>query len=150
VKCCWLFRKLPRERGTRLDEADEAADRNLPMFELTLSDSGFNVRVGDRVVSLREFVEARLQSRIRFREYRDDTSCQLHLVVCSVECWRRGSPYDVFYTRRILHSDCGTEHVDIDPGTMDTLRDDPHSALRNWRAVKKFFPTEAKKPARFS
>jgi len=149
VKCYWLFRKLPSPIGQRADPDQLerlTAERDLPIFRLSLADSGFNVIVDHKTLSLRDFVAARLERRIRFCEQRNYTVSQVQLVVCTVECWKPScrSRYEVFYTRRILRSDCGAEHVEREPGEVDILAQNPHSALRNWRVVKELFATEAK------
>jgi len=66
------------------------------------------------------------------------------LVVFPVHCWDRycRSPYDVFYTRRILRSDCGAEHVYSDPGEETSSAQDPYSALRNWHRANRVFASE--------
>jgi len=145
----WLFRKLPSPIGQRADPDQLerlTAERDLPIFRLSLADSGFNVIVDHKTLSLRDFVAARLERRIRFCEQRNYTVSQVQLVVCTVECWKPScrSRYEVFYTRRILRSDCGAEHVEREPGEVDILAQNPHSALRNWRVVKELFATEAK------
>ncbi len=149
VKCYWLFRKLPSPIGQRADPDQLerlTAERDLPIFRLSLADSGFNVIVDHKTLSLRDFVAARLERRIRFCEQRNYTVSQVQLVVCTVECWKPScrSRYEVFYTRRILRSDCGAEHVEREPGEVDILAQNPHSALRNWHVVKELFATEAK------
>lgn len=48
VKCCWLFKKLPLINGRpwRGDELElPAVEQDLPLFQLSFSDSGFKVRL---------------------------------------------------------------------------------------------------------
>lgn len=138
AKCWWLFRKLPNPSAT---------ERDLPMFELSLADSGFIVVVEHTRVRLPDFVKARLERRIRFCEQRHYTVREVQLMVLTVKCWRQrcGTAYDVFYTRQLLRSDCGVEYAETDPGETIPLPDDPYSALRNRTVVKRFFPAEAKR-----
>lgn len=153
VKCCWLFRRLPslNQTGSAPYKRQTTAERNLPMFTLSLADSRFDVTAEYRKVSLREFVEARLERRIRFCEQRHFTARELHFVVSKVECWRRGCgcSYDVFYTREVMRSDCGAEHFVSHPGEEDSFDGDPCCALRNWRLAKKIFASEVNR-LRFS
>ena len=145
VKCCWLFRKLPTEQRPHPHVVTlTLPERNLPMFRLHLEDSGFNVTVDHNILSLREFVTARLAGRIRFRDQREYSVCELQVVARETGCWRCRTRYDVLYTRRVMRSNCGAEQFMRDPGenAPDMLRDDPYSALRNVRLARRHFASE--------
>jgi hypothetical protein len=153
VKCCWLFKQLPSQSRREVGpyERQTTAERNLPMFGLSSADSRFDVTVDHRIVSLREFVKARLEKGIHFCDQRKFTVRDLQLITCKVECWHRRcrAPYDMFYMREVTRSNCGAERMTTDPGERESSRDDPCSALRNWRLAKKVFASEAKQ-LRFS
>jgi hypothetical protein len=148
IKCCWLFKQLPllnrRESGPYAQHT--IAERNLPMFCLSHADSRFDVTVDQRTMSLQEFVRARLQGRIHFCDQRTFVVREVQFVVSNVQCWRRHcrAPYDVFYTREIMRSNCGAERMTTDPGERESLDDDPYSALRNWRLAKRVSASEEK------
>lgn len=145
VKCCWLFRKLPRPLGSKR-QVRLIPERDLPIFELSASDSGFMVAIDQKTMSLRDFVKARLERRIRFCEQRHYTSREVHVIIIGVRCWRERchASYDVLYTRRFMRSDCGVERVEMVPGDRILSFDDPYCALRNWAVLKKVFAAEAK------
>ncbi len=148
IKCCWLFKKLPLSNRR---ESGPTAERNLPMFRLSHTDSRFDVTIGDRTITLREFVKARLQGQIHFCDQRSFVVREVQFVVSKVQCWRRRcrASYDVFYTREIMRSNCGTVRITTDPGERVSLNNDPYSALRNWRLAKRIFASEEKQ-LRFS
>ncbi len=143
VKCCWLFRKFPLPAGRRSGSygLETISEATLPIFCLSLTDSGYSVKVDRQQVSLREFVHARLAGRIQFRDARNYPLREVQLIVFKEKCPRH-SDYDVFYTRHLLRSHCGGENVDTDPGEKRCFQNDPHSALRNWRLVKRVFADE--------
>jgi transposase len=115
LKCCWLFKQLPSlppsESGPEVQNT--IAERNLPMFRISRADCRFDVTVDHRTVTLREFVQARLQGRIHFCNRRTFIAREVQLVVSKIRCWRRGcrAPYDVFYTREIVRSNCGAQRM---------------------------------------
>ena len=120
------------------------------MFGLSRADSRFDVAIDHRIVSLREFVKARFERRIHFCDQRKFTVRELQLIAGKVECWRCRAPYDVFYTREIMRSNCGAQRtIMTDPGERVSARDDPYSALRNSRLAKRVFTPEVKQ-LRFS
>lgn len=145
VKCCWLFRKPPLPIGQGYDSyvSETLADATLPMFRLSLTESGFIVEVDHRHVSLREFVQARLKGRIRFCDKRRYTSREVQLTLFKEGCPRH-STYHAFYTTQILRSQCGAKLSETDPGEKGGLPNDPHSALRNLRLAKNIFSKELK------
>lgn len=153
VKCCWLFKQLPsltpKESGPQV--RGTIAERNLPMFRISRADCRFDVTVDHRTVTLREFVQARLKGQIHFCNHRTFIAREVQFVVSKIKCWRRGcrAPYDVFYTREIVRSNCWAERMTTDPGERQSLHDDPYSALRNWRLAKRVFASEEKQ-LRFS
>lgn len=139
VKCCWLFRKLPRALGSNR-RARPTPERDLPIFELLASDCEFRVVIDHTQLPLRDFVEARLERRIRFFERRHYTIREVELITCAVGCWNCGTEYDVFYTRRFLRSDCGAEYVETwDPFDYD----DPYGAFYNSSILKQLFACRA-------
>jgi len=142
VKCCWLFRKLPSpaRRPAKRDPNLAAAEARLPMFELSLSDSGFLVTLDRTRLPLSEFVRARLERRIRFCANRHYTSREIQLVTSVVCCWHCGTEYDVFLTRRFLRSECGVECAEADWDTYDD--DDPCGARYNWSLLKEHFSSQ--------
>lgn len=148
IKCCWLFKQLP---SLNRWEPGSIAERNLPIFRLSRADSRFDVTIGDRAITLREFVKARLQGQIHFCDQKSFVVREVQFVVSKVQCWRRRcrAPYDVFYTREIMRSNCGAERMTTDPGERVSLNDDPYSALRNWRLAMRIFAAEEKQ-LRFS
>jgi len=121
VKCCWLFRKLPIQktsaRGGPIDltliknardvlkalHSVPSEQERVPMFVLSRTDSAFAVTVDSRRVSLRDFVKARLEGRIRFCDTRHYISREVQLIVFREKCPRHWD-YDVFYTRHVLQS----------------------------------------------
>jgi hypothetical protein len=153
VKCCWLFKRLP----------SLIPEMALPMFRLSLTDSVFHVTIGEspltaddcgfvagRTVTLQEFVEARLQGRIRFSNQRSLVVREVQLVVHEVQCSRCDALYDVFYPREIIRSNCGAER---DCFALDSLMgnppperpiDDLHNALLNPRGIESMFASELK------
>ena len=146
VKCCWLFNEIPLPMGRRWNgnEPGLPTERDLPMFDLSLSAAGFTVKIDCVTMDLRDFVQARLERRIRFCEQRHYALARVEVVVHSSPCLNCGSQYDVLHTRRILRSYCGAQLVETDPGDIVSSEDDPHSARRNWRVVQSLFPSEAK------
>ncbi len=153
IKCCWLFKRLP----------SLIPEMALPMFRLSLTDSVFHVTIGEspltsddwgfvagRTVTLQEFVEARLQGRIRFSNQRSFVVREVQLVVHEVQCSRCDALYDVFYPREIIRSNCGAER---DCFALDSLMgnppperpiDDLHNALLNPRGIESMFASELK------
>lgn len=148
IKCCWLFKQVP---SLNRWEPGPIAERNLPIFRLSRADSRFDVTIGDRAITLREFVKARLQGQIHFCDQKSFVVREVQFVVSKVQCWRRRcrAPYDVFYTREIMRSNCGAERMTTDPGEQVSLNDDPYSAWRNWRLAMRIFAAEEKQ-LRFS
>jgi competence protein CoiA len=130
VKCCWLFRRLPLPKTRRSHPhglQSTAAMRDLPMFQLTPTDSGFDVTVDHNTVSLREFVQARLERRIHFCGQRHYSATELQLVAPEVPCWRCQRPYNVFYTRQVMRSDCGAEQITEDPANSARPMTETHT-----------------------
>lgn len=157
VKCCWLFKRMPSQSRREVGpyEQQTTAERDLPMFRLSRTDSTFYVTVGERTVTLREFVEGRLQKRIRFCEQKRFVVREVQLVVQEVQCSRCNSLYDVFYPVEFIRSNCGAER---DCYALDSLMgnppperpiDDLHNALLNLRGIESMFASELK-PLRIS
>jgi hypothetical protein len=148
TKCCWLFKQLP---SLNRWESSRIPERNLPILRLSHADSKFDVAICDRAITLRDFVKARLQGKIRFCDQKHFVVRDVQSVVCKVQCWRRRcrASYDVFYTREIMRSNCGTERMTTEPGERVSLNNDPYSALRNWRVANRIFESEEKQ-LRFS
>lgn len=144
VKCCWLFRRVPLPSGQRYDPyaSKPSADSTLPMFRLSLTDSGFTVEVDYHRVSLREFVQARLAGRIRFCEKRHYTAREVQLTIFKENCPRH-SAFHAFYTTEVLQSHCGALiETDVRGGLH--FQSDPHNALRSYHLVGKIFANELK------
>src|ERR1039458_5550400 len=136
VKCCWLFRKIPLSKGQPVIE------RNLPLFSLKHVDSGFQVNVGNNVMSLRDFVAARLSGRIRFCDQTNYSECDLQVAARETACWRCGATYDVFCIRRVLRSNCGEETIVPDLDDAPKRKGDPYSARRNYQFATKHLASE--------
>jgi hypothetical protein len=139
VKCCWLFRKIPLSRG------EPVIERNLPMFSLQLGDSGFQVTVGHKVMSLRDFVTARLSRQIRFCDQTHYSECDLQVMARETACWRCGGAYDVFCIRRVLRSNCRAETTVLYLDDAPTGSGDPYSARRNYQFATRHFASELKR-----
>ncbi len=107
IRCCWFFKKPPKEFDRWGDSL--IADKNIPLFKIYESEKkDILVNHYEKVFPIREFVKSLLEGQIKFCENLVSKRNQkIKISFIEIECWKCKTKQNIYFIQDCLESRCG-------------------------------------------
>jgi len=126
VRCCWLFRKPPKEFRNWGDELK--ADKEIPLFKI-FEDENKDIKVDfyGKIFSVRNFIKILLKGKIKYSfQTKVKSKQKLTINFFETSCWKCGANQHSYFLQETVKSKCDLDmYLENSMWDDDDLKYDP-------------------------
>lgn len=113
VRCCWLFKKPPKEFREWSDNLK--AEKDIPLFRIFENeDKEINVDFYGKIFSIQHFIKILLEGKIKFSsKMKAEHKQNIAVIFFETTCWKCGAIQHSYFLQETVKSKCGLEmHIE--------------------------------------